>query len=114
MRFNNYLISKFAGCVLLHEGVDPHRNRPAKYYALPGEFAVIGYSDDVDTFIIPAAGNGFLPDGARKALAALQSGETFTVQRPQQAPTRARGTFAVLVESPTPQPPVRRPRGTFQ
>ena len=53
LQFKEAQRSHFRGCRLLHVGHDPHRNREARYFALPGEFSLIGYSDSTDSFLIP-------------------------------------------------------------
>lgn len=73
-RFKELQRSHFKGCTLLHEGVDPNRQRPARYFALPGEFTLIGYSDATDSFLIPAVNNGFLPREAAAGLETIRNG----------------------------------------
>lgn len=108
MRFKELQNSKFSGCTLLHQGVDPHRNRPAKYYALPGEFGLLGYSDDTDTFIIPVS--VYVPRQATEALNAIREGRYVARHVPvdtAQRPTRQRRVFNDDLE---PAPVVSRRR----
>lgn len=85
MSYKELTRSGFAGCRLLHQQVDPYRNRPAKYFAIPGEFAYMGYSDDTDAFVIPIS--SYVPQPARDALQAIREGRAFTAA---VAPTRRR------------------------
>ena len=89
-RYNALLSTAFAGCQLLHQGVDPHRGRPAKYFKLPGVFDLIGYHDAVDSFVIPVS--QFVPRPVHDALAAILAGKPFTVA--PQAGARPRRSFA--------------------
>lgn len=72
-RYNHHFANHFGGCRLLKSGHDPHRNRPVKIYAIPGEFDVVGISDGTDAWIAPVA-TGFLED-VRKMLVRIQQGE---------------------------------------
>lgn len=102
-RYKEWQRSGFKGCTLLHEGVDPHRNRPARYYALPGEFALIGYSDDTDTFLIPVS--GFIPREVMGALDKIRNGETFVYTPAAVEPVLRRRQ---RVEEPQSEQPRRR------
>lgn len=88
-KYKEQMRSNWSGCRLLHEAVDPHRGRPAKYFAIPGEFALIGYSDDTDTFVIPVS--DYIPRKALENLRAMQEGRAFTVTA--LATTRQRRIF---------------------
>lgn len=58
-RYNALLSSHFSSCQLLAEARDPHRNRDVKLYKLPGEFAYVGVSDGVESWIAPAVASIF-------------------------------------------------------
>jgi hypothetical protein len=75
------MATHFEGCVLLAESYDEYRKRVTKVFALPGDFARAGYSDGVDSFIIPANG---VPFGQNKVdiAAALESLRTGTFKGP--------------------------------
>jgi hypothetical protein len=103
-RYKELQRSGFSGCTLLHEGVDPHRNRPARYYALPGEFGLIGYSDGTDTFLIPVS--GFVPREATGALDKIRNGERFVYKASVVEPVLRRRQR--VVEEPQPEQPRRR------
>ena len=86
MQYKEAMRSHWRGYRLLHVGHDPHRNREARYYALPSEFGLIGYSDDTDSFVIPVS--SFLPKAVTDALAKIRAGEDFRVE--PEAPRRPR------------------------
>lgn len=81
-RFNEHMRSHFRDCRLIHEGFDPNRQREARYFALPGEFDLIGYSDGTDSFMIPAKNNPFLATQIHRALASILAGEDFHYEPP--------------------------------
>lgn len=88
-RFRDLQRNGFSGCVLLHQGIDSHRNRPAKYFALPGDFTLIGYSDNTDTFLIPIS--DFIPREALLGLEKIRSGGVHVAA--VVLPTRVRRVF---------------------
>lgn len=53
MKYNHLFNTKFAGCLHLAGYHDPHRNRDAKIYMIPGDHAHVGICDGVDTWIAP-------------------------------------------------------------
>jgi hypothetical protein len=52
--YKHYMNSNYAGCRLLAETYDRHRNRDVRIYALPGLVDVVGITDGVDKWIAPA------------------------------------------------------------
>lgn len=53
--FKHYFNSRFAGCRLLAEAFDQHRNRNVSIYQIPGHIDVVGVSDTIDRWIAPVA-----------------------------------------------------------
>lgn len=58
-RFNSYFSSHFAGCRLLAQANDPHRNRDVKLYQFPGEFDYVGVTDGHESWVAPAVASIF-------------------------------------------------------
>lgn len=56
-RFNELMVKQFAGCVLLYEGHDPHRNRRVKLFDLreQGYDTLVGFTDGVDSMVLPVS-----------------------------------------------------------
>lgn len=73
MSFNVHLRSQFSGCRLLGNGHDPHRNRDVRFYAIPGQFDVVGITDGAESFIAPASSPFLAP--YKKALDDLHQGK---------------------------------------
>ena len=76
-RYNHHLMNHFGACRLLKSAHDPHRDRPVKIYAIPGEFDVVGITDGTDAWIGPVS-TGFLED-VRKMLQRIQAGDDVVV-----------------------------------
>jgi len=51
--FSHYFNSRFAGCRLLAEAFDQHRNRDVRIYQIPGQMDCVGVCDQVDRWIAP-------------------------------------------------------------
>jgi len=109
-RWKELMNSHFRGCTLLYQGYDANRNRPAKFYAIPGDFSVVGYSDDTDTFMVPTSSTyTYLPKAVTEALAAIQRGEDFHYVPPE--PARKRITVNIpALQSPAAAPVTTRKR----
>lgn len=99
-KYKEMMRSNWSGCRLIHQGVDPNRHRPAKYFAIPGEFALIGYSDDTDTFVVPLS--VYVPREAHEALRAIQEGRAFSV-----APMPTTRQRRIFHDDETPVPTVQ-------
>lgn len=114
-RFNHFMQTQFAGCVVLAVGRDECRGRDVRVVALPGEFQLVGLCDGTDAWIaginamgspliaqaaarLPLLANGTLhltpTPGARKRLLVALDDD------PPPAPTRVR---LVIDDEPTPR-----------
>lgn len=111
-KYSSYFQAHFRGLRLLVEGEDPHRGRPVKIYAIPGDFSIVGVTDTIDAWIAPTTvAPSPLFDKVRKALYALQRGEPVpNAVEEAAAPVRRRLTAlsAPQTDTPTQDTPRRR------
>lgn len=110
-RYNHYFASFFAGCRVIAQGRDEHRNRDVTVHLLPGEFDVVGIQDGVDAWIAPVSvAPSALFDRVRRAIFALKEGKPIdTGPTPSDdPPARRRITLPPQDVVEPPSPPRRR------
>lgn len=105
MRFNEFFKNHWAGCRLLANARDEHRNRDVRIYQVPGEFDFVGVSDGVDAWIAPTSINPFSVD-VRKLLGEIRAGNT--VAAPQPFIQRRRIGAPAAPQEPEPAKVTRR------
>lgn len=106
MSYKQFINSNFAGCRLLAETRDIHRNRDVRVYMLPTDRDHVGVSDGVDCWIAPVVADPFQVD-VRKLIADIDCG----VERPvvqakrqrlrvldQEEPQQQKGRVRVQVQ----------------
>lgn len=101
-KYNHYFQSHFAGCLLLANAFDPHRNRQVELRMLPGEFEIVGVSDGTDAWIAPVSGDPFSVS-VKRILENIRNGKM-----PAQQRQRARVLIDVAEDAPPASGKARR------
>lgn len=99
-RYNNYFANGFRACRLLAYARDNHRNRDVRIYAMPGEFSVVGVTDDTDCWIAPVSADPFSVNITR-LMKDLGEGKPLPPPKPPGESGRVRKSLVTDNPSPT-------------
>lgn len=118
--FAHYFNSRFAGCQLLAEAFDQHRDRDVRIYRLPGQMECVGVSDGIDRWVAPVTPDIFSVN-IHQLMRDLHDGKQISLPvragKAQEPSKRARRRLITETEASPPEadpePVLRRPRASL-
>lgn len=100
MSYKSWINCHFAGCRLLANAHDEHRNRAVQVFMLPGHFDHVGVTDGTDAWIAPVIADPFSVN-VKRILDDIQAGKDPRVESKGRQRVRLVGLAEALIqESP--------------